>query len=127
MKSKLIVFCAIAAVITSACGGQTSNGNTATKPVANATTALSPTPVPTTSTPKNGDYPGKGVITKINLEAGSVEMNHEEIEGVMPAMLMEFYVTDKKMLDGLKVGDKVDFVLRYKDHTETITNIKKAQ
>jgi len=77
--------------------------------------------------PENGDYPGKGIVTKINLELGSVGLDHEEIKGVMPAMQMEFYVSDKKLLDGLKVGDKVDFVLRYKDSTETIVNIKKAQ
>ena len=37
-------------------------------------------------TPKNGDYPGKGKITKINNELGSVEMDHEVIVGVMPPM-----------------------------------------
>lgn len=86
----------------------------------------SPANVETTVTPKNGDYDGKGVVTKVDLKIGSVEMDHEEIKGVMPPMRMEFYVSDKKMLDGLKVGDRVDFVLRYKDHTETVVNIKKA-
>ena len=127
MKSKLL-FCVLVSVIASGCGSQTLTGNTpAAKPVSSPTAVVSPTPVPTTFTPKNGDYPGKGVVTKINIELASVEMNHEEIEGVMPAMLMEFYVTDKKMLDGINVGDKVDFVLRYKDHTETIVNHKKTQ
>ena len=77
--------------------------------------------------PKNGDYPAKGVVTKINTEAGSIELDHEEIVGVMPKMIMEFFVSDKKLLDGLRVGDKVDFVLRYKEPTETIVDIKKAK
>ena len=89
--------------------------------------ALKPTPVPAPSVIKNGEYPGKGTITKINIELGSVEMDHEEIKGVMPPMRMEFYVTDKKMLDGVTLGDSVDFTLLYKDGTETINSIKKAQ
>ena len=96
----------------------------ATSTPANSTATSDPTPTIST---KNGDYDGKGVVTKIDLNLGSVEMDHEEIKGVMPPMRMEFYVSDKKMLDGLKVGDKVDFVLRYKDHTETVVNIKRAQ
>ena len=93
----------------------------------NPSPAATVTPVPTASTPKNGDYDAKGSVTKINLEAGSVEVDHEDIKDLMPKMLMEFFVSDKKMLDGLKVGDKIDFVIRYKDHTETIVSIKKAQ
>lgn len=86
-----------------------------------------PTPVPAPSVIKNGEYPGKGKITKINLEIDSVEMDHEEIKGVMPPMRMEFYVTDKKMLDRLTLGDSVEFTLLYKDGTEIINSIKKAQ
>ena len=78
-------------------------------------------------TPKNGDYPGKGKITKINNELGSVEMDHEEIVGVMPPMLMEFFVTDKAILKGLAVGDKVEFTLKYEDGRETISKIAKVK
>lgn len=86
------------------------------------------TPMPTAQpTPENGDYPGKGKITKIDNSAGSVEMDHEEIVGIMPAMRMEFYVTDKAMLKGLAVGDTVEFMLRYKDGQETISKIEKVK
>jgi len=70
-------------------------------------------------------YDGTGVVTKINLELVSVELKHEEIKGLMPAMQMEFYVSDKKMLDGLRVSDKVDFVLEDNAGAETIIKIKK--
>ena len=106
-----------------ACGQPPQANNSPT----NRTVAVSPTPVSTTGVPKDGDYPAKGVVTKINLEAGSIEMDHDEIPGVMPAMRMEFFVTDKKMLDGLGVGDKVNFTLRYKHPTETIVGITKAK
>lgn len=54
-------------------------------------------------------------------------MDHEEIVGVMPPMRMEFYVSDKKLLNGLAVGDQIDFTLRYKDGTEVVTAISKSK
>ena len=45
----------------------------------------------------------------------------------MPAMIMQINVSDKAILDGIKVGDQVDFVLRYKHPTETIVKITKRQ
>lgn len=75
--------------------------------------------------PKDGDYLGDGTITKINMQLGSVEMDHGEIPGLMPAMRMEFYVSDKAFLDGLAVGDRIDFTILYKGGTETITKITK--
>ena len=85
------------------------------------------TPQAVSTQPKDGLYPSKGKVTKINNELGSVELNHEEIVGVMPPMIMEFYVKDKSLLDGLKVGDNVDFVLEYKHPSETIVEIKKRK
>jgi Cu(I)/Ag(I) efflux system periplasmic protein CusF len=82
-------------------------------------------PVPTASIPKDGNYEGKGTVTKINNEIGSVEVNHEDIKDLMPAMQMEFYVKDKALLKGLAVGDKVDFTVEYKHPTEIISEIKK--
>ena len=88
---------------------------------------VSATPVPTSSVPKNGNYNGKGIVTKINLKDVSVELNHEKIEGLMEPMIMEFFVTKKEELEKLKVGDKVEFVIEYKDGQEKINSIKKAE
>jgi Cu(I)/Ag(I) efflux system protein CusF len=88
------------------------------------------TPVPNaTMAPqaREGDYPGVGTVTKINNELGSLELDHEEIPGLMPAMRMEFFITDKAMLNGLRVGDRVDFVLRHKASSETILSVTKAK
>lgn len=92
-----------------------------------ARNAVIATPVPTASVPKNGDYPGRGKVLKINNELGSVELDHEEIVGVMPKMTMEFFVSDKAMLRKIAVGDTVDFSLRYKDGQETIISISKSK
>lgn len=84
-------------------------------------------PTPNAGIPKDGKYDARGVITKINAELGSVEIDHEDIPGLMPPMKMEFYVQDKKMLAGLAEGDPVDFVLEYKHPQETIASIKKVR
>lgn len=81
----------------------------------------------TAEKPKIRTFDGKGVVTKINLELVSVEVKHEEIKGLMPAMQMEFYVKEKSQLEALKVGDAVDFVLEDNAGAEQIISIKKAK
>ena len=131
MKFKHTFLVTLLVAISFACAHKTGT-NTSTSNATLATSSTTPAPdLPTTTTPaptpKDGDYSGKGVVTKINMELGSVEMNHEEIKDLMPAMMMEFFVSDKKLLDGLKVGDKIDFVIRYKDRNETVVKITKTQ
>lgn len=87
--------------------------------------ANSPVPGAPGAAIKDGDYKGSGKVTKINNELGSVEMDHGDIPGLMPAMRMEFYVSDKAMLEGLAVGDNVDFTILHKGGTETITKLTK--
>ena len=102
--------------------------NAATTPMVSP--SVSPTSVPTTATPdksKARTFNGKGVVTKINLELVSVEVDHEEIKGLMPPMRMEFYVTEKRELEALKLGDKVDFVLEDNAGQEKIISIKKEK
>ncbi len=73
--------------------------------------------------PREGDHPGTGKVTKINMQLGSVEIDHNEMPGLMPAHKMEFYVADKALLDGISVGDDVEFVILYKKSTYTVTKI----
>lgn len=98
-------------------------------PQANAEPSImrTPMPTPTLEASKIKTFNGKGVVTKINLELVSVELNHEEIKGLMPAMIMEFYVKEKSELEVLKVGDKVEFVLEDNQGQEKIISIKKIQ
>lgn len=84
-------------------------------------------PAATPVIPKNGNYNGKGIVTKINTELGSIEFNHEEIPGLMPPMIMEFFVKDKALLNGLNVGDKVDFVIEYNHPAETVIAVTKIR
>ena len=76
-------------------------------------------------TPADGFYPGKGIVTKINNELGSVEIDHENIPDLMPAMKMEFSVKNKAMLKPIAVGDTVTFTIDYKEGAEIIIAIGK--
>ena len=115
------------ALLCLACGNDKVPVNAVPAPTSVSPTPLPPTPIPTMTQPKNGNYSGKGLVTKVDSKTGSVELNHEEIVGLMPAMIMEFYVKDKAMLNGLAVGDKVDFVIEYKNGTEVIVGLKKIK
>ena len=106
-----------------ACGGQQPVINNAPPPH-----TATPVPAkPSTEITKDGNYPGKGKVTKVDLKNGSVELNHEEIVGLMPPMIMEFYVKDKAILEGIKVGDNVEFVIEYKHPAETVVSLKKIK
>src|SRR4051812_39887552 len=107
MKTTLLL--TFAALIFSACGGTASNKTSASNgPGTKDPTALSDAPgnAPAgnsgsgaTGVPKDGTYVGRGKVTKLNAAAGSVELDHQEIPGLMPAMKMEFNVKDKSMLN----------------------------
>lgn len=72
----------------------------------------------------NKPYPGTGVVAKINRSQGWVEINHEEIKDLMPAMQMEFNVKDKALLNDVKAGDKVNFTIVETEKGEFLTAIK---
>ena len=72
----------------------------------------------------NTPYPGTGVIVTINRDEGWIEINHEEIKNLMPAMQMEFNVKDKSLLDQVKVGQRVDFTIVETTDEEYLADIK---
>jgi len=93
---------------------------------------LSPTPSPANLAGPPGfpppvmnkPYPGTGVVVSINHKEGWIELNHEEIKDLMPAMQMEFNVKDKTLLSKVKVGDRVDFTVVETEKGEWLTAIK---
>ncbi|MET0352015.1 MAG: copper-binding protein [Rhizobacter sp.] len=57
-----------------------------------------------------GATPTDGEVRKIDREQGKVTLKHGPIAHLeMPGMTMVFKVTDPRMLDNLKDGDKVRF------------------
>ena len=71
-------------------------------------------------------YPATGVVALINKKEGWIEINHDEIKDLMPAMQMEFLVKDKSLLDKVNVGDRVDFVIVETTKGEYLTEIKRS-
>ena len=136
MKVPALFFVLICAISGAACQQNSSipprqSANSAPS----AAKAVSTPAPPATPTPVNAAAPapepparlfeGKGVVTQIEVEAGWLEIDHEEIKGLMPAMRMQFNYDDRTALKKLKVGDKVSFVLEDKGGAERLVSLKK--
>jgi Cu/Ag efflux protein CusF len=61
-------------------------------------------------------FHGVGVVTAIE-PAGSLTINHEAIEGLMPAMEMTFPVNPRALANGVRPGDKIEFSVEGKTYT----------
>ena len=70
-------------------------------------------------------YQGVGVVKSLNPKRPGIEINHEDIPGLMPAMEMEFPVTDAALLSGISVNDRIDFTVENGTGEMRITAIKK--
>ena len=70
-------------------------------------------------------YQGEGRVISLKPKLPSIEIDHQEIKGLMPAMTMEFYVKDKSLLDGLKAADQIEFTIDNGVGGVIITRIKK--
>jgi len=57
-------------------------------------------------------YAGHGVVRGVLAEDQQVMIEHEDIEGLMPAMTMNFDVPDPALLARLQPGQVIDFALR---------------
>jgi len=70
-------------------------------------------------------YQAVGTVKGIKPETPSIDIDHEEIKGLMPAMEMEFHVSNKSLLDGLSTGDRIDFTVEHGVGGLRVTAIKK--
>jgi Cu/Ag efflux protein CusF len=71
-------------------------------------------------------YPGTGIVLIVNRKEGWVEIEHEEIKDLMPAMIMEFWVRNPSLMKGVRVGDKVDFVVVEDSKGQYLTELKRV-
>ena len=65
------------------------------------------------------------MVKALNPKAPSIEINHGDIDGLMPAMQMEFPVTDASLLNGLAVNDRIDFTVENAPEGMKVVAIKK--
>jgi len=52
---------------------------------------------------------GVGIVESFDQERATIQIDHEDIKDLMPAMNMLFAVKDKSLLDTVNPGDKIDF------------------
>jgi Cu(I)/Ag(I) efflux system periplasmic protein CusF len=70
----------------------------------------------------------EGEVRKVDVAQGKVTLRHGPLTSLdMPAMTMVFTATDKKLLDGLKEGDKVRFTADKQNGTFVVTAIEHAK
>ncbi|HEY1397121.1 copper-binding protein [Roseateles sp.] len=68
----------------------------------------------------------QGEIRKVDPVKGLLVLRHGDIPNLaMPGMTMGFDVADKKLLDGLKVGDQVEFQAEMIKGKATVTELKR--
>lgn len=60
----------------------------------------------------SGTYDFTGSIVSVDRARNIVQIDHEAIPGVMPAMTMPYEVADPSLLQGLAPGDRVRGTLR---------------
>ena len=73
----------------------------------------------------NKPYPGVGIVKLINRKEGWIEINHEPIPDLVPAMEMEWSVQKRSLLDHVSVGDKVNFTIVDTGKAQIITELKR--
>ena len=67
-----------------------------------------------------------GEVRKIDLANGLVVLRHGDLPNLaMPAMTMGFHVDNRKLIEGLKVGDKVRFQAEMVKGRATVTELKR--
>jgi protein SCO1/2 len=72
-------------------------------------------------------YEVKGVITKLIPGNKSVEIRHQEVTNLMPAMTMQFEVKNPTELTGFNANDSVTFRLSMTDTDSWIDQIRKVE
>ena len=106
MRTRRAVLAALL-VVAAACGGSSS-------------------PDPVTSTVPEGVYDIRGSVVSIDRPRNILEINHEAIPGVMPAMTMPYEVAEPALLQGLSVGDRVRGTLRVDRRGYVITALSRT-
>ena len=73
--------------------------------------------------PADARYQGQGTVVAVDPKHGTVTVDHGEIKGLMPAMVMAFVVDAPEALNGLTPGETIRFTLRPRGVTFTIAEL----
>ena len=70
----------------------------------------------------------EGEVRKVDKKAGKVTIKHGDIKNLdMPGMTMAFRVKDKALLDKVKAGDKIKFIVVMDKGNMVVTDLQKAK
>jgi protein SCO1/2 len=69
-------------------------------------------------------HPARGLVLRVEPATRTVTVSHEEIPGFMDAMVMPLRARDAKSLDGVRPGDRIEFVLRVSRNETRIDRIR---
>ncbi|HWF90368.1 MAG TPA: copper-binding protein [Pyrinomonadaceae bacterium] len=113
-RASRVIIVLAALIVLSACGAPTNKQSAAT-------------PSGPAAAVQTNSYHGEGVVKKIftNPKAPAIEIDHGDIDGLMPAMKMEFPVTDPSLLNGIAVNDRIDFTIEAAAGQMRVSAIKK--
>jgi Cu(I)/Ag(I) efflux system periplasmic protein CusF len=82
-------------------------------------------------TPSNSEAAtnmSQGEVRKVDVAAQKITLRHGPIANIgMPPMTMVFGVQDAALLEGVKAGDKVSFVVEQKGTQFIVTELQRAQ
>ena len=78
-----------------------------------------------TNSPKIQIYKSVGVVKTVDTDAVKITIAHEEIPDYMPAMESPLGVSDVRMIEAVKAGDKVEFELERSASNVVITKLDK--
>jgi len=125
MKMKLYTAAMLFGSLALAACGQPEDGDTqAVGPESTAPSAMNEGAP--SAQPSGQVHSGNGDITEISSD--SVTISHGPVESIgWPAMTMTFQASSPEMLQGLNVGDPVDFQFQQAGEQYVLTSITRAQ
>lgn len=68
-------------------------------------------------------YRVHGIVHDVQVEKGQVLIEHDDIDGLMPAMTMSFSVPDRDVVSTLRSGQVIDFDLRFDGHSYEVVSV----
>ncbi len=71
-----------------------------------------------------GVYAARGIVEDVDRESGQVLIDHEDVDGLMPAMTMSFVVPDAAVLARLARGQVIDFEIRFTGRSYEIADFE---
>lgn len=71
-----------------------------------------------------GHYVAHGIIEDVNVDEGQILIDHEDVEGLMPAMTMNFSVPDRKLLATLAPGQVIDFEINFTGRSYEVARVE---